>query len=304
MRYAKTLVNRALCALLLVMLLVPAAFAGKYKLVYESKGIVSVELDEDSRGMSIFFRVLPLTGDFNPGPCVIRLNGIAVWETNGDTYEGYIRIPENGSIPALQKLQTPGMGQPNARDIRVTSGWFKGLHQIEAYFVATDGKGKQNKDRSAAPATQFRFERVEEPAAASTGKGEAMTADQLEAAIKDAFKQGADDAQSAWEKERAELLRQIQQLTDDLNLARANKPVPFSSTGLPKTILLRRYIPVKWTEGPLPAVGDVLEFKRGGKKIASVKVVEVYAQAARIWVVGDIPIDLPIDGDGRFTRGK
>ncbi|MEK7171254.1 MAG: hypothetical protein AAB774_03040 [Patescibacteria group bacterium] len=277
--------------------LVSPAYGGHYVLKYESKGIVSLALDDSRSGsVELIFQLLPLTGDYSPGAAIVRLDGQPIWQTDGSSYLGSVTIPETGEIPVLDgtKLLVPNVKQPKAAPIQVSRRWFLVKHQIEVYFLATDGRGRSDKNHSAAPATQFTIEPIDPPTAATTLSGSPLSADQLDAVIKQSYEQGAVAGKTAWEKEREQLFAELQKATDELNELRRKAATRGDSKpgAMPSAV---RYLPVKWAHQTWPEVGDeMLLVDSRGKVVARAKVVEVLPQLRRIWVSLTLPIDFDV----------
>lgn len=215
-QFAKTI----FVVLVLMLLALPAA-AGRHVLRYEENGQVSVSIFTDRNGREkILFRALPLTGDRTPGPAVMRFDGVYVAQWSAPTYEFEFALDAD-SVPSLQ----------GDKDGKLVIDWLKvnpkqqvdlrrltvGVHTVEIYFASADGKGKLDRNRTAAPATQFRVEAIEADKVATTKSGDTMDADQLDAAIKQSYEQGKNDSASAWEKDRKAMQDQIDRLVAELN---------------------------------------------------------------------------------------
>ncbi len=257
------------------------ANAGSYKLKYESNGTVGLALNTSVTGrLELLFNVLARTGDHSPGPALIRLDNQPVWFTDGSSYWGSISIPENGAIPVLNKkeLEELKLSQPNAKPIQVDERWFLLPHQIEVYFLAYDSRGRLSKDNSAAPAVQFQLERSAPITAAVTSGGAPLSADQLDAAIRDSYNKGVQDAQATEDQNKQELFQRLQKLTDENNeLRRKLALVPAAGTPDLTNIMVERYIPFGLDKSDPPKLGDVMVIvdRQTGGFIAETKVVQV-----------------------------
>lgn len=288
---------------LLALSALPAS-AGHYVLKYEEKGQVSVELFTDDSGhQCILFRALPLTGDRTAGPAVIRFNGVNVGEKLAPTYEWEFRL-DTGEIPSLLgdpkkggELCIPWLkGDPKQRvDLRNLT---RGVHTVEVYFASRGGDGRLDRNRTAAPATQFRVEETSPPAAATTGAGQAMTADQLNDAIKASYEQGSKAGKDAAAQEREQLLLELKKATDELNQLRKDKVVVAKAPTMP---ILPRYVPVAWKQA-WPDPKDEMVLIRDGKVVAKAKVIEIFPTAARLWVMVNLPADFVVDGQCKIER--
>ncbi len=272
------------------------AQAGRYVLRYEEEGQVSVSLFTDGLGQEkILFRALPLTADRTPGPAVLRWNGVYVaqWPTPAYEWEFDLSTP---NIPSLDgQLVVPWLkGDPRQRvDLRRLT---VGVHTVEVYFASMDDRGRLDRNRTAAPATQFRVEEVEPEAAATTAGGQPMTPSQLDAALKQSYEQGATDGRESWQKEREQLLQELQKATDELNELR--RKVALGSNEPNRTMpQMVRYIPIAWRTGPMPSLNDSLVLTDSqGKVVTTAKVVEVFSEQSRVWVSVTLPCNYDING--------
>lgn len=279
------------------LLISSSAQAGRYVLRYEEKGQVSVSIFTDAFGREkILFRALPLTADRTPGPAVLRLDGVYVaqWPTPAYEFEFDLTSP---TIPSLDgELVIPWLkGDRNQKvDLRRLT---QGVHTVEVYFASKDDRGRLDRNRTAAPATQFRVEEMEPTVAATTEQGQPMTASQLDAAIKQSYEQGASAGREAWQKEREQLLQELQKATDELNELRRKVALGINESNrtMPQIV---RYIPIAWRTGPMPKLNEelILVNNANGDTVATAKVVEVFTEASRVWVSVILPADYNIRG--------
>ncbi|HSX42117.1 MAG TPA: hypothetical protein VLE93_02080 [Candidatus Saccharimonadales bacterium] len=278
---------------------VKPALIGSWHIRYTSQGRVAVRLGEDLLGPYLDYRVLPLTGDHNPGPCGIRFDGSIVAVFDAPPYQGRIRLPRGGCIRALkdEEIHVKGLSNHNAHDIQVDDMFFGLEHSIEAYFVGQDSKGNQNKDASAAPATQFVIDTDAPETVATTKGGQSMTAGQLDAAIKQAYDQGKRDAAQTGGANTDDLMRRIKDLTDENNRLREEKVGANSAP-----IKLCRYLPIKWScNEPVPNLREQLTVYVNGQVVATASVVEVVVIGSgadsyhRVWVKMEVLSNINID---------
>ncbi len=281
-------------------MLVSPAFAGRYHIRYTSEGIVAVRMGEDSKGPYMDWRGLPMTGEYNPGPAAFRLNGVVIDSFVAAPYQGRIYIQPGTVIHAMsdKDIGVNGISNHNAKDIVVDDMFFGLQLNLELYFVGQDSRGHQKKDASAAPATQIVIEREPPIPVASTKGGQVMTADQLDAAIKQAYEQGKNDGTRTTGDNSETLLRKIKDLTDENNRLK----VELAERGGSTAIKICRYLPVAWTCGePVPKLHEQLTVYLNGHSIASASVVEVVTvgsgqkQYSRVWVKMDVMSDIDLD---------
>jgi len=279
----------------IALLMAVPAFAGRYVLKYEEKGQVSVEIFTDKFGREkIFFRALPLTGDRTPGPAVLRLDGVYVAQWRNPAYEFEFEL-DAAAIPSLEgdskkdgELFIPWLKGDRSQEVdlrRLTVG----IHTVEVYFASKDGNGRLDRNRTAAPATQFRVEKVDPPKAAETISGSPLTASQLEAAIKQGYEKGVSESRSAAAQEREQLMAQLKKATDELNELRRQSTLKTQPKAMPYG---KRYLPIRWQERDWPTYGDEMDLiDATGRLVSRAKVVEVVRDLGRFWVSTTVPID-------------
>lgn len=195
------------------------AFAGQWRLNFDPNGAVSMWLSKSRDIDQLNIRVLPATGDRTAGTCYLRIDGVTVAMSPGAPYEWDFPLREGGSIPAWRPEKNRDF-QKNARDLELTERFFAGKHNIEAYFVTLDDRGRTDKNKAAAPGQVF------ELAPVAVASDVSLTEDQLNAGHKQAYEQGVGDARQGWEKERSDLIAKLNKLSDEIAKLKAQQVAP------------------------------------------------------------------------------
>jgi len=293
---------KKLLVIIIALIMAIPAMAGRFVLKYEEKGQVSVEIFTDGFGREkIFFRALPLTGDRTPGPAVLRLDGVYVAQWRNPAYEFEFDL-NAAAIPSLEgdlkkggELVIPWLKGDRFQKVdlrRLTVG----IHTVEVYFASKDDKGRLDRNRTAAPATQFRVEEVDPPKAAETDGGAPLTASQLDAAIRQGYEQGVGEGKIAATQEREQLLAELKKATDELNELRRQVALREQPKAMPTG---ERYLPINWEQDVLPSFGDDMDLiDRAGKLVGRGKVVEIFkgVNKVRLWVLVTVPVDFDPTG--------
>lgn len=297
---------RKLLLVIFALALVLPVYAGHLKKVWEEKGQVDVVLFDDVDGhQKILFRGLPLTADRFAGPAVMVWDGIPVYQWSTPVYEFVVDVtgeslsaikgnPEKGGQLLIPWMKSDGRQKINLRTLTL------GTHSVSIYFATVDDRGRLDRSRTAAPATQFRLEDTDPPPAANTAKGEVLTSTQLEAAIKQSYEQGASEGKAVAAQEREQLLAELKKATDELNELRRQVALKTQSKSMP---LGQRYLPIKCSLGQedWPKLGDEMELvDSAGRSVAKAKVVETVYGIGRYWITVTVPVDF--DPTGHTVR--
>ncbi|HUD20789.1 MAG TPA: hypothetical protein VMQ44_01830 [Candidatus Saccharimonadales bacterium] len=211
--------RRLTAVLFISALMATSAMAGRHLLRYEERGQVSADIFMDHGQEKMLFRALPLTGDRTPGPAVMRLDGVYVAEWKNPAYEAEFDL--GACISSLK----------GDKDGKLVIDWLKanpeqrvdlrrltvGIHTVEIYFASVDDRGRTDRNRTAAPATQFRVEEEALPAAAITAGGQPIDANQLAETTKQAYESGKKDGLEASEKNIKALQDKIDELVREIN---------------------------------------------------------------------------------------
>ncbi len=235
---------------------------GRFKLVYEEKGQVSAVIYPRGETDYINLRGLPLTGDRTAGPAVLRWNGVPVAQWSGPPYETEFDLSQK-FIPSLTGESVLPWFKYDPKQRVDLSTLTIGKHCFELFFASIDERGRLDKNRTAAPATQVVIEETDPPQAATTSNGQPLTPEQLKAAIRQSHEQGVSAGKDAGAKEREQLLAELQKATDELNALRREVAL---GSDKPKSMPLGlRYLPVAWKQEDWPVVGGNKPSSRGAR---------------------------------------
>lgn len=212
---------RKLILVVFALLWATLSFASHTVKVYEMNGQVHAQVFLDENKVEkILIRALPNSADRTPKGAVLRINGVTVAAWKAPAYEFEFNL-DSDSLPALTgDLPIPWLkGDPDQKlDLR---RFRVGMNLAEFYFVTADDRGRLDRNKTAAASLQFTIEDDPAPTAATTAGGQQMTPGQLDAAIKAAYQQGANDAAKASTGDSSKLEGQIKQLLDENNRLRA-----------------------------------------------------------------------------------
>lgn len=267
---------------------------GRLKLVYEEKGQVSAVIYPRGGTDYINLRGLPLTGDRNAGPAVLKWNGVPVAQWSGPPYEKEFDLSQPSISGLTGESVLPWFKYDPKQRIDLSTLTI-GKHCFELFFASIDERGKLDRNRTAAPATQVVIEDLDPPQAATTTSGQPLTPEQLKDAIKQSYEQGSTAGKDAGVKEREQLLAELQKTTDELNALRRNAAL---GSDRPRSMPLGlRYLPVAWKQEDWPVVSEeMILVDSQGRTVTKAKVVEAVPQLGRIWVSVTIPVDLDLKG--------
>lgn len=194
--------KKAVWFVLIVLSMLPA-FAGRYVPKYDPNGQIDLVSRHDAGGDYILVTVMAVTGDVNAAECLLKFDQVVISNLPGAPYYFKVYIREGGIIPALRD-QKLSRGQKDAQDIVCNSDFFARQHCIEAYFITKDDRGREKKDKSAAPAIQFRLVPDQDMNDTKT---------QVEESAKQGFEQGRDAAFESWKSEKEQMLQELNRLS-------------------------------------------------------------------------------------------
>jgi len=187
---------------------VATAAAGSWKLQYDPNGKIVMKITRTPAGNDILrISALAGTADRHPGDCRIKIDGVVISMLPGAPYYYDVFLVVGATLPAWRDPKNPNF-QKDAKDIVLDERFFAMPHLIEAYFVTEDDRGRSDKNKSDAPGQIFELRPIQPSSEVS------LTQDQLNAGHGQAYEQGVADARSSWEKERDELIAQLNALSN------------------------------------------------------------------------------------------
>lgn len=195
--------KRYLALLLFVVALVPA-YAGYKALDWLPNG--SMNLRYLPKTEEVLVTVAASTAKYSPGPCLLRLDGVAIARVEGAPYYFSFGVRMGDVITPLHE---GNMGQKNARAIVVDEEFFLREHNLEAFFYSTDDKGRSKIERADAPTQRFMLKPLE-----PTDKVD-VTQTQLDEAVRKGYEQGRDEATKSLETQNKELLARLNELSEE-----------------------------------------------------------------------------------------